>query len=79
MTFRMRTRCQVIGIHEHFRNIGGRKNSRGESVIETISLGWFIHLNLDEGGIAFGFGPDQPSLAEGDTIELTLEKVSPNA
>ncbi|HEY0723357.1 MAG TPA: hypothetical protein VGD41_05120 [Pyrinomonadaceae bacterium] len=76
--FRLRTRCRVIGVHEHFRNIAGRKNSLGESVIETISLGWFIHLDLDDGGIAFGYGPDRPPIDAGDTIELSFEKVRPN-
>src|SRR5262245_60511154 len=79
LPFRMRTRCKVVGVHEHFRNIPGRKNSLGQSVIESISLGWFIHLDLDEGGIAFGYGPDRPPVDLGDTIELILEKVRPYA
>jgi len=79
LPFKMRTWCRVLGVHEHFRNIAGRRNSQGEAVIESISLGWFIHLDLDEGGIAFRYGPDRPPVDTGDIIELVFEKVNPDA
>lgn len=79
LPFRMRTRCKVTGVHEHHRTLYGRKNSKGEPYTENISLGWFFHLDLDEGSIAFGYGPDRPPLEIGDTIELIFEKVRPYA
>lgn len=75
--FRFRSRCRVIGVHEHLRTISGKKDSLGQAILNQVSLGWFIHLDLDEGGIAFQYGPERPPVEVGDTIELTLEKVIP--
>ena len=73
--FSLRTTCRVIGLHEHFRTISGRKDSLGQAVIERINLGWFMHLDLDEGGIAFGLGTERPNLKPGDIIELIFRKL----
>lgn len=75
MSFKMTTHCNVVGVHEHLRTISGRKDSLGQAVLSQVSLGWFIHLDLDEGGISFLYGPDRPPIEKGDIIKLTLEKV----
>lgn len=75
MTAVLRTRCRVRGVHEHLRTISGRKDSLGQAVLEQVSLGWFIHTDLDDGGISFGYGNDRPPVEIGDVLELTLAKV----
>lgn len=78
LPFTLRGRCRVIGIHEHIRTISGRKDSVGNAILSQISLGWFIHTDLDDAGISFGYGPDKPPLEVGDQLELSLVKVIPN-
>lgn len=67
----------VLAIREHTRTIRGRRNpTSGESIVENVSLGWFLHLQLDGGVFAFRHGPTPPEgIAEGDRIEITLRKV----
>jgi hypothetical protein len=68
----------VTGVHEHLRTISGKKDTLGQAVLSQISLGWFVHTDLDDGGISFGCGPERPPLEKGDTLLLTLEKVEAN-
>jgi hypothetical protein len=77
LPFTLRGRCKVVGIHEHIRTISGRKDSIGNAVLSQISLGWFIHTDLDDGGLSFGYGPEKPPLQTGDTLEISLVKVEP--
>lgn len=73
----LRGRCKVLGVHEHLRTVSGKKDSLGQAVLSQVSLGWFIHTDLDDGGISFSYGPDQPPIKAGDTLEVTLSKVEP--
>lgn len=78
LPFALRGRCKVIGVHEHLRTISGRKDTLGQAVLSQVSLGWFVHTDLDDGGISFGCGPEKPPLEKGDTLELYLTKVMPD-
>lgn len=69
-------RITVTGIYEHLRTVRGRKDPvSGAAVTEQISLGWFIHTDLDAGGISFCVGSERPAdVAIGDTLILTMRK-----
>lgn len=77
MTFPLATHVRVMAVREHLRTISGRRDPiSGAAVTNQVSLGWFVVVDLDEGGIAFPVGPEMPKdVAVGDTIKLTLAKV----
>lgn len=82
-TFRIKTSATIIGIHEHTRTRIGRKDPTdptGQTVIiDTMSLGWFIHLDFNDDGIgevSFCVGEKPEGFEPGDRITLAFEKVS---
>lgn len=80
LAFRLLVRAKVLGIHEHRRTVRGRRDPLNPSlsIIEDVSLGWFLHIDFDEDGIgeiSIGVGPDRPQgVEEGDFILMTLER-----
>jgi hypothetical protein len=70
-------RAQVIGIHEHKRTTSARKNPLDPQVVvtETVSLGYFMHLDFgpESGPISFGVGPEVPrGLKAGQTVIVAI-------
>lgn len=75
MTPILSARVRVIGIHEHLRTVRGRKDPLGQAITEQVSLGWFMHVDLDDGGIAFRVGSTRPAdIQEGDELILSFMK-----
>ena len=81
MTHIISTRATVKGVHEHSRTIMGRRDPlTGGATTESISLGWFIHLDFgpESGPLSFGVGPERPTqVSLGDEVILTIYKSSP--
>jgi hypothetical protein len=75
MTFSLQARAKVLAIREHTRTIHGRRDpASGQSVLEHINLGWFIHLDFGFGTpFAIGVGTDRPSLTEGQIVIWRLD------
>lgn len=75
-SFALVGRTRVLAVREHFRTISGRKDPvSGQTLLENIKLGWFIHLEFENTGpIAVGVGHDRPSLAAGDVLRFQLTK-----
>lgn len=72
-----RTKVRVTAILEHSRTIRGRRDSLGQATTETVNLGWFLHLSLNDEvfGIALGLGSEKPDdISVGDELTLTLKK-----
>lgn len=70
----------VTGVHEHSRTIRGRRDSHGQAYTETISLGWFLHVDFDGDGtgeISFGGYTQRPPVRVGDLLEFTVVNLGP--
>lgn len=76
MSFKLEGNVKVLAIREHSRTIRGHKDpTSGASLLDSINLGWFIHLEFEGGVYAFRFGMDRPEgIVEGDTVLVTLSK-----
>lgn len=74
VTFRLQGRVKCSRIMEHHRTIRGKRDPlTGESVTESVNLGWFIHLEFEGGTYAFHFGPEMPTgIKEGDDVNVAL-------
>lgn len=81
MSFHLSTFVRVVGVHEHHRTVSGRKNELGQTVMNTISLGWFLHLDFDGDGIgeiSVGVGPLCPQgISVGDQVCMSLTRYEP--
>src|SRR5262245_43670662 len=78
--FAVRTAVKVTGVHEHIKTIRGRRDSGGNPFTESMSLGWFLHVDFDGDGtgeISFGVGPDRPPVDTGDMLEITIVRLQP--
>lgn len=64
---------EVISVEEHFvpcylSGIGP------DAKFHDVSEGWFVFLKGSHE--ALGLGPDKPTLAKGDKVKITVEKVN---
>lgn len=77
MSLPLHAYVRVTAIREHIRTVSGRRDRiTGAAITESVSLGWFIVTDLDDGGISFPVGPEMPKdIAVGDKLLLTLAKV----
>jgi hypothetical protein len=71
-------RHRVTGIHEHTRTISGRRDPvSGAVTMDSISLGYFMHIDM-AGGIAIQLGPTPPEdLKVGDEVIVSIRKADP--
>lgn len=76
VTFRLQGKVKCIRIMEHTRTIrGSRDPVTGGGSLETVNLGWFVHLEFDGGTYAFRWGPDRPEgIEEGDEVNVAIWK-----
>lgn len=76
MTPILAAKATIRGLHEHSRTIAGRRDPiTGGTSIETISLGWFIHVDFgpESGPISFCVGPEMPrNITIGQEVILAL-------
>ena len=63
----------VRDVVEKFASGAAVKTSDGRWNVPRRSLGWFI---VTTDNIAYGVGAAQPTIAAGDTIGITLEKMN---
>ena len=63
---------RVTRVFEHNPVVRAYSNSEGDTITETRSFGWFIHL---EGSYeALHIGNVKPGLVVGDRVKVTVEK-----
>lgn len=76
MSFSLQGKVRVVNILEHHRTIRGKRDPvTGASLIESVNLGWFIHLEFDGGVYMFHNGTEKPEGIEvGDMVNVRIWK-----
>lgn len=61
--------CKVMRVYKRDKALETKKD--GSAL--RVDKGWYVHLNLDSGGISFYVGDERPALESGDTVRILLE------
>jgi hypothetical protein len=74
-------RARITAIREHSVTRSARKDPTDPqvTVVQTVSLGYFLHLDFgpESGPISFGVGPTvPPNVSVGDTVIVAITKES---
>lgn len=64
---------QVKEVYEEYKEINHRKDENGKLTYDTVSTGWWV---TSHDNISYPVGTERPEINVGDTVKLTMEKVS---